>query len=162
MVSDRSFPSDSPVCDYWLGHCEGFVVRAGHRTLGVVDRVDHADGARLAQTVMIRKRRRRRALDAREVLAVVPARKVILARRREHARPALRRAWLALRRGYAVAAPVVIAFAIGLRKQAARLAHLTAAEIRERNRRRIAPSTRRAHRAANRYTFALNSPTREG
>jgi hypothetical protein len=162
MVSDRSFPNGSPVCDYWLGRCEGFAVRAGHRTLGVVDRVDHADGGRLAQAIVLRKRRKRRALDAREVLAVVPARKVILARRHERARPAVRRARLALRHGYAVAAPVVVAFAVRLRKEAVRLARLTAAEVRERNRQRVAPSTRRAHRAANRYTFALNSPTREG
>jgi hypothetical protein len=155
MVSDRSFPNGSPVCDYWLGHCEGFAVRAGHRTLGVVDRVDHDEGGRFAQTIVLRARRRRKALDVREVLAVVPARKVILARRHEHARPALRRSWHALRRGYRVASPVA-------RDHAARFVRLTVAEIRERNLQHVAPGIGRAHRTANRYTFALNSPTREG
>jgi hypothetical protein len=155
MVSDRSFPNGSPVCDYWLGHCEGFAVRAGHRTLGVVDRVDHDESGRLAQTIVLRVRRRRKALGVREVLAVVPARKVILVRRHERARPALQRSWRALRRGYAIATPVV-------RRRAVALARLTAAEIRERNLQHAAPAIGRAHRTANRYTFALNSPTREG
>jgi hypothetical protein len=161
MVADRSFPNGSPVCDYWLGHCEGFAVRAGHRTLGVVERVDHADGARLAQTIVLRARRRRRALDTGDVLAVVPARKIILARRREQARPALRHAWSGIRRGYEAAEPVAQRGAAGLRRHAVRLARLTTAEIRERNRQPVAPGIGRAHRAANRYRFALNSPTRD-
>jgi hypothetical protein len=85
----------------------------------------------------------------------VPARKVIPVRRHERARPALQRSWRALRRGYAIATPVV-------RRRAVALARLTAAEIRERNLQHAAPAIGRAHRTANRYTFALNSPTREG
>jgi hypothetical protein len=161
MVADRSFPNGSPVCDYWLSHCEGFAVRAGHRTLGVVERVDHADGSRLVQTLVLRARRRRRALAASDVLAVVPARKVILARRREHARPALRHAWKGIRRGYALAEPVARREATVLRGHGVRLAKLTAAEIRARNRQHVAPGIGRAHRAANRYTFGLNNPTGE-
>ena len=161
MIADRSFPKGSPVCDYWLGHCEGFAVRAGHRTLGIVERVDHGDGARLAETIVLRARRRRRALDARDVLAIVPARKVILARRREHAKPALRGAWNGVRRAYAVTEPIARREGATLRRHAVRLARLTAAEIRERNRQHVAPGIGRAHRTANRYTFGLNSPTRE-
>jgi hypothetical protein len=73
----------------------------------------------------------------------------------------MRRSRLALRRGYAVAAPVVVVFATRLRKEAVHLARVAAAEVRERNRQRVAPSTKRAHRAANRYTFALSSRSRE-
>jgi hypothetical protein len=161
MVADRSFPNGSPVCDYWLGHCEGFTVRAGHRTLGIVERVDHSDGARLVKTLVLRARRRRRAFQTRDVLAVVPARKVILARRREHARPALRRSWQAIRAGLAVATPVARGQAASLQRHAGRLAQLTAAEIRERNRQHVAPSFARAHRTANRYTSAVSSRSRE-
>jgi hypothetical protein len=161
MVADRSFPNGSPVCDYWLSHCEGFAVRAGHRTLGIVERVDRGDDARLVQTLVLRARRRRRVLHTPDVLAVVPARKVILARRRQHAGPALRRTWRAVRAGLAVAGPVVQEQAAGVRRQSLRLARLTVADIRERNRQHVAPSFARAHRAANRYTFALNSRSRE-
>src|SRR5207253_8604341 len=37
--SDRTFPSDSPVCAYWLTRCEGFAVRSGRRELGVVESI---------------------------------------------------------------------------------------------------------------------------
>src|SRR5437764_1021310 len=78
IAPDRSFPNGSPVCDYWLSRCEGFVVRAGHRTLGVVETVAHgADGGR-ADRIVLKKRHRHRALGADEVIAVVPARKLLL------------------------------------------------------------------------------------
>jgi len=160
MVADRSFPNGNPVCDYWLGHCEGFTVRAGHRTLGIVERVDRGDSAPLVETLVLRARRRRRALHTRDVLAVVPARKVILARRSQHAGPALRRARQSVQAGLAVAGPVVRGQAGAVRVHAVRLARLTAAEIRERNRQNVAPSLARAHRTPNRYTFALNSRSR--
>ena len=151
VVPDRSFPNGNPVCDYWLGHCEGFAVRAGHRTLGVVERIHHGESA---QTIVLRRNRRLHALDLEDVLAVVPARQTILVRRREHARPAFRIAWRSVRRFYSAAQPEVV-----------RLARLTAAEIRARNRQRTAPLMGREHRAANRYTFALRGaqqPVRRG
>ena len=37
--SDRTFPSESPVCAYWLTRCEGFTVRSESRVLGVVESV---------------------------------------------------------------------------------------------------------------------------
>jgi len=62
--------------------------------------------------------------------------------------------------GLAVAASIAREQVAALRRHAVRLARLTAAEIRERNRQHVAPSLARAHRTANRYTFALSSRSR--
>ena len=62
LAPDRSFPNGSPVCEYWLSRCEGFVVRAGHRTLGVVETVAHDAGGGRADRIVLKKRHRRRAM----------------------------------------------------------------------------------------------------
>jgi hypothetical protein len=90
VVRDRSFPNGSPVCDYWLSRCEGFTVRAGSRNLGVVDRLAFATGGRVHTLVLQRRHRRSRPLEAGQVLAVVPARQLLLARRAHHELPDLR------------------------------------------------------------------------
>jgi hypothetical protein len=75
--SDRTFPSDSPVCRYWLTRCEGFTVRSGRRELGVVESV--AGGPLgLAETLQVHSRYSQRVLDAGKVSAVVPARRVLI------------------------------------------------------------------------------------
>lgn len=161
IAPDRSFPNGSPVCEYWLSRCEGFVVRAGHRTLGVVEEVAH-DG-RHADAIVLRKgRHRRQALPAGDVLAVVPARRVLLARRNKHAGPAARSA-------YETAKPVAVAAAAALRRLALwlgatlrrevpRLTGMLVAEIRDRNAHHgDEPSVGRAHRKANQYDFRLRS-----
>jgi hypothetical protein len=76
--SDRTFPSDSPVCAYWLTRCEGFTVRSGRRELGVVESV--AGGPLgLAETLQVHSRYRQRLLDAGQVTAVVPGRRLLIA-----------------------------------------------------------------------------------
>jgi hypothetical protein len=118
VAVDRSFPSGSPVCDYWLSRCEGFTVRAGSRNLGVVEQLGFAAAGRV-QTLVVRKRhRRRRAIETGQVLAVVPARQILLARRASHVVPAARavagggrRAGRVTARSAAVATPVVVAAA---------------------------------------------------
>jgi hypothetical protein len=76
--SDRTFPSDSPVCTYWLTRCEGFTVRSGRRELGVVESV--AGGPLgLAETLQVHSRHRQRLLDAGQVTAVVPGRRLLIA-----------------------------------------------------------------------------------
>jgi hypothetical protein len=75
--SDRTFPSDSPVCAYWLTRCEGFTVRSGRRALGVVESV--AGGPLgLAETLHVHSRYRQRLLDAGQVTAVVPGRQLLI------------------------------------------------------------------------------------
>ena len=146
LALDRSFPRDSPVCDYWLARCEGFTVRAGHRTLGVVETVPHT-GAPRVETIVVRARHRRRALDTADVLAVVPARKVLLARRRQHAAPAARRLAAA---GGALARRIVAR----LRRDVPLLTRHVLAEIHDRNVRHGGePTVGRAHRRANEYAF---------
>ena len=170
LAPDRSFPNGSPVCDYWLSRCEGFTVRAGHRTLGVVEAVAHdAVAGRADRIVLRRPHRRRRALDAGEVLAVVPARKMLLARRRQHAKPIVQHAAKNVEHGVAIATPIVADVVIRaakamwrlarwtsaqLRREVPRLTHVVTAEIRERNLQRAAPETGRAHRVANDYRAA--------
>jgi hypothetical protein len=76
--SDRTFPSDSPVCAYWLTRCEGFTVRSGRHELGVVESV--AGGPLgLAETLQVHSRYRQRVLDAVQVTAVVPGRRLLIA-----------------------------------------------------------------------------------
>jgi hypothetical protein len=166
LAPDRSFPIGSPVCEYWLSRCEGFVVRAGHRTLGVVETVAHdATGGR-ADRIVLKKRHRRRALDASEVLAVVPARKMLLARRHQHAKLLVQHAAHHVEHGVEVATPIVAdvfmraaaavwrlarRVAAELRRELPRVARLAAADIRERNRQHVAPETGRAHRVPNSY-----------
>jgi hypothetical protein len=161
IAPDRSFPNGSPVCEYWLARCEGFIVRAGHRTLGVVDTVAH-DGSHADSMVLRKGRRRRRTLHTADVLAVVPARKVLLARRHQHAAPAMRRA-------YGAAKPVAISIAVALRsfalwlaatlrREVPRLTRLLLAEIHDRNaHHREEPSVARAHRKANAYDYRLST-----
>ena len=75
--SDRTFPSDSPVCAYWLTQCEGFTVRSGRRELGVVESV--AGGPHgLAETLQVHSRYRQRLLDAGQVTAVAPGRRLLI------------------------------------------------------------------------------------
>ena len=149
VALDRSFPNGSPVCDYWLSRCEGFTVRAGHRTLGVVEHVGRELRGARTESIVLRKRTRRRVVPAHDILAVVPARKVVLARRHEHARPAARHTSAAVQR----AGAVTWAF---LEREVPPLVARIRAEIAARNRLRTAPTTRRTHRAANRYAFALD------
>src|SRR6059058_122476 len=146
LAPDRSFPNGSPVCDYWLSRCEGFVVRAGHRTLGVVETVAHGTGSGRADRIVLKKRHRHRALGADEVIAVVPARKLLLARRHQHAKLLVQHAAHQVEHGVEVATPIVAdivartAAAVSrlvrwisaeLRREVPRLARLAAAEIRE-------------------------------
>jgi putative intracellular protease/amidase len=105
VVRDRSFSRGSPVCDYWLSRCEGFVVRAGGRTVGIVEAVEATDPLGRAEELLVRRRRSRVLVPAEQVLAVVPGRKELLARRRS--RPLGPR----LRAAYAAAKPVVVALA---------------------------------------------------
>ncbi|MGH2999581.1 MAG: hypothetical protein ACRDNM_09795 [Gaiellaceae bacterium] len=161
IAPDRSFPNGSPVCDYWLARCEGFTVRAGHRTLGVVETVAH-DGT-YADSIELRKgRRRRRTLPTGDVLAVVPARRVLLMRRHQHAVPAMKRA-------YATAKPLAIAVAaalvaatrwlvVTLRREVPRFVDFLLTEIHDRNARHgDEPSVARTHRKANDYDYRLNT-----
>lgn len=166
LAPDRSFPNGSPVCEYWLSRCEGFVVRAGHRTLGVVEAVAHDAGGGRADRIVLKKRHRRRALDANEVLAVVPARKMLLARRHQHAKVLAQRAAQRVEHGVEVATPIVADVVVRasaavwrlvrwvaaeLRREIPRVARLVAAEIHERNRQPVSPETGRAHRVPNTY-----------
>ncbi len=150
VAFDRSFPSGSPVYDYWLSRCEGFTVRAGSRNLGVVEQLGFASAGRV-QTLVVRKRHhRRRAVESGEVLAVVPARRLLLARRASRAVPAARAVALAMPVVAAAAkataallgafAAVLWAFAVRgaveLRLATARLVHTAGDEIRDRKRER--------------------------
>ena len=153
---DRSFPNGSPVCDYWLSRCEGFTVRAGHRTLGVVEHVARGLAGGRTESIVLQKRRRRRVVPAHEILAVVPARKVVLARRHEHAKPAARTTGAALGRAASFAWALVLLAVDWLEREVPPLVARIRAEIAARNRLRTAPTTRRTHRAANRYAFALD------
>lgn len=176
LAPDRSFPNGSPVCDYWLSRCEGFTVRAGHRTLGVVEAVEHersAGSAGRAGTIVLRRaHRRRRALDAGEVLAVVPARQMLLARRHQHAKLLVQHAAHQVEHGVEVATPFVAGIvlraasamwrlarrtAAELRREVPRLTRAVAVDIHERNLQRAAPETGRAHRVANEYRAAKPS-----
>jgi len=77
VESDKAFPSDSPVCTYWLTRCEGFTVRAGSRVLGVVESI--AGGPLgLAETLDVRSRHRERLLDVGRVRAVIPGRRLVV------------------------------------------------------------------------------------
>jgi KaiC/GvpD/RAD55 family RecA-like ATPase len=166
LAPDRSFPNGSPVCDYWLSRCEGFTVRAGHRTLGVVETVAHSGVAGHADRIVLKKRHRRRALDTEEVIAVVPARKMLLARRHQHAKLLVQHAAQQVEHGVEVATPIVADIvmrtasavwrlvrwaAAELRREVPRLVRVAGAEIRERNLQRAAPETGRAHRVPNDY-----------
>jgi hypothetical protein len=170
IAPDRSFPNGSPVCDYWLSRCEGFTVRAGHRTLGVVETVEHDDSLGRAGSIVVRRpHRRRRAVPTGDVLAVVPARKVLLARRHHHAASAVRRA---SRRTYAATKPIAISIAVALRalamwaaatlrREVPRLTQLLLAEIHDRNEHHgEEPSVARAHRNPNKYDYGLNTRAR--
>jgi signal transduction histidine kinase len=109
VVRDRSFSRGTPVCDYWLAHCEGFELRAGGRSLGVVEAVEATDAVGRAEELLVRRRRRRHTIATGRVLAVVPARKVVLARREPSFRvPDLRPA---LRSAYTVVKPVAVSVA---------------------------------------------------
>lgn len=174
LSPDRSFPNGSPVCEYWLSRCEGFTVRAGHRVLGVVENVGHYAGGGRADTLVLHKSHRRtRKLATDDVLAVVPARKLLLARRHQHAKPAIDR----VRHDVGAATPVVVEYiratietAVAalwavtlwvtrtLRREVPRLAQLALAEIHDRNvHHGEEPGIGRAHRRANEYDYRLNT-----
>ena len=169
---DRSFPNGSPVCDYWLSRCEGFTVRAGHRTLGVVEAVHHEGHVGRANGLVLHKpHRRSRPLPTNDVLAVVPARRELLVRRHHHAGPAVRRA-------YGTATPAVVqrarvvtaalsAFAAWIvatvRREVPRLKQFVLAEIHDRNAHHgDEPGVGRTHRRANEYAFAAQQPLGRG
>lgn len=143
VAVDRSFPNGSPVCDYWLSRCEGFTVRAGSRNLGVVEQLGFAAAGRV-QTLVVRKRhRRQRAIATGQVLAVVPARQLLLARRAQHVAPAARvvgaaaKTTAALLRAFAaVLWAFLVRGAVELRLATARLVHAAGDEIRDRKRER--------------------------
>lgn len=164
IAPDRSFPNGSPVCDYWLSRCEGFVARAGHRTLGTVETVAH-DGSHAGAIVLRKGRRRRHTLPTGDVLAVVPARRVLLMRRHQYAGPALRSAYLTAK-PLALAAIATLAawtrLAVAtLRREVPRIVDLVLAEIHDRNLHHGAePGVGRAHRKANAYDYGLNTRAR--
>jgi hypothetical protein len=128
---DRSFGSDSPIRDYWLTRCEGFTVRSGARRLGVVQDVDCGRSSPLAETLVVRRRRRGTVLlPAASVYEVIPSQELLRARRprsaaqraagtagrgtRSTAGAAARGARTtaaATRRAASTATPVVVAFA---------------------------------------------------
>jgi hypothetical protein len=163
VVRDRSFSRGSPVCDYWLSRCEGFVVRAGGRTVGVVETVAASDSLGRAEELLVRRRRRGVVVSADQVLAVVPGRREVLARRKSSR----------LRAGYAIARPVAAAaaraagllaraLALRLASEGIALARRAGEERRriEELRRLIALDLRRPRLddtggAANSYVFAL-------
>jgi hypothetical protein len=104
-----------------------------------------------------------------EVLAVVPARKMLLARRHQHAKLLVQHAAHQVEHGVEVATPIVADIvmraasavwrfarwtAAELRREMPRLARVVAAEIHERNLQRAAPNTGRSHRVANEYRAA--------
>jgi len=153
------------VCDYWLSRCEGFTVRAGHRFLGVVETVQHYDpgGGRADKLVLHRPHHRRRTLATGDVLAVVPARKMLLARRHEHAKPAMHR----VRRGIEAATPVVVkstrVATSTVWALTQRLAEIALAEIHDRNAHHgDEPGVGRTHRRPNEYAFAAQQPLGRG
>jgi hypothetical protein len=78
---DRSFDGDSAVGAYWLSRCEGFTVRAGRRELGVVEEVTCTEPIGLARSLLVRGARKRR-IDSADVVAVIPARQVLVVRPR--------------------------------------------------------------------------------
>jgi hypothetical protein len=124
VVRDRSFSRGTPVCDYWLSRCEGFVVRAGGRTLGVVETVAASDTLGRAEELLVRRRRRGVVVPAEQVLAVVPGRREVLARRKTGR----------LRAGYVAARPVAAAgarlAALLVRSLTLRLAYESVALVR--------------------------------
>jgi hypothetical protein len=170
IAPDRSFPNGSPVCEYWLSRCEGFTVRSGHRILGVVDAVEHyASGGHADKLVLRKPRRRHSTLATGDVLAVVPARKLLLTRRQQHTKPAVDRT----RTAVDTAARMIAAYAATaataawaltlwvartLRREVPRLTQLALAEIHDRNLHHGAePSIGRAHRRANEYDYRLST-----
>ena len=172
LAPDRSFPNGSPVCDYWLSRCEGFTVRAGHRTLGVVETVAHDGLAPRADSLVLRKRHHRtRPLRIDDVLAVVPARRVLLVRRHHHAGPAVRHAYKATTpvvvRCARVAAATMLVFAhwiaLTLRREVPRVTRFLLAEIHDRNAHHgDEPGVARTHRRPNEYAFAAQQPVGRG
>jgi hypothetical protein len=89
-VADRSFEQGSPVCSYWLAHCERFAVRAGRRS-GVVERVQLDESLR-PQELVVRFALTRSVVPADRVRAVVPANELLMLETRPaQVRPALRR-----------------------------------------------------------------------
>lgn len=161
IAPDRSFPNGSPVCDYWLSRCEGFVVRAGHRTLGVVEEVA-CDGRVTDALVLRRGHFRRQTVPRNDVLAVVPARRLLLTRRHQHAVPAMRRAYGTAKPVATAAAATAWGFALWLgatlRREVPRITRLVLAEIRDRNvHHGEEPGVGQAHRKPNDYDFRLST-----
>lgn len=113
VESDRTFPRESTVCAYWLTRCEGFTVRAGKRSLGVVESIAGDVPLGRADTLELRTRRRRRQLDAAQVTGVVPARQLLLATR-EPGRRRVRPAAAALAHGLVLAAAWLFRLSLAL------------------------------------------------
>lgn len=163
VVRDRSFPNGSPVCDYWLSRCEGFTVRAGSRNLGVVERLAFASGGRVQSLVLHRRRRRSRPIEAGQVLAVVPARKLLLARRAHHELPDVRPIAHAIEHGATAVvqrvAPLVVS---AVRRGAHETARAVRAEADSRTRQLPSAKLARVHTVANEYAFGLQQPLGRG
>jgi hypothetical protein len=72
----------SPDLDYWLAHCEGYVVRSSGGRLGIVEKVRLAEDVDRAESLTVLAGmfgRRRLIIDATEIEAIVPhERRVVL------------------------------------------------------------------------------------
>jgi hypothetical protein len=180
VVRDRSFSRGNPVCDYWLTRCEGFVVRAGGRILGVVEAVEGTDPTGRAEELVVRRRRRAIAIPADDVLAVVPGRRELLTRRRHRAvrlprvrlpdlRPLLRAAYATAKPLLEIVARTVSALAWTLVLRLASAARAVARHTRRnagdavRRWQGHAPGPQFDHRSAveNAYGFALRRSYRQ-
>ena len=65
----------SPDLDYWLAHCEGYVVRSSGGRLGVVEKVRLAEDVDRAESLTVLAGmfgRRRLIIDVGQVNAIVP------------------------------------------------------------------------------------------
>lgn len=137
VVRDRSFSRESPVCDYWLSRCEGFVVRAGGRTVGVVETVAASDSLGRAEELLVRRRRRGVVISAEQVLAVVPGRREVLARRKAgRLRPWVRTAYATVKPLAAAVARLAWALALRLVRDGVVLVRAAGDQIRDYKRQR--------------------------
>src|SRR5258708_38697004 len=77
MVHEARFGRASPVLRYWLGRCEGFAVAGGAK--GVVSGlIRNGNSHEPAALVVSRRRRRTRTIETQSIVAVLPARRVLL------------------------------------------------------------------------------------
>jgi hypothetical protein len=80
VEGDYLFAGETPVCAYWLTRCEGFSVRDGKRELGVVESIACDWPLGRAETLRLRSGRARTLVPAENVVAVVPAQQLLLAK----------------------------------------------------------------------------------